>query len=233
MAEYLTDLGIKDYKIIQDTDDYAFSQDSVFLANMAKISNRDRVLDLGCGSGILATLALVKKGAKSAVGVELQPKLCDMAMRSAALNGLDIKIINCDVKDVNHHLSAESFDKVLCNPPYFTPHSPVADGSSGIARTESSANLDDFIKGASYALKFGGDLWIVIKVSRLAGIIASLERHNLAAKELILIYPKLSRGVDSVIISARKGGKEGLITKTFIAQNEDGTFTQEYINLYK
>ena len=44
MSEYLTDLGIKDYKLIQDTDDYAFSQDSVFLANMAKLSSRDGVL---------------------------------------------------------------------------------------------------------------------------------------------------------------------------------------------
>ena len=67
MAEYLTDLGIKDYKIIQDTDDYAFSQDSVFLVNMAKLGSKDSVLDLGTGSGILAILALIKKNVKRAV----------------------------------------------------------------------------------------------------------------------------------------------------------------------
>ena len=232
MSEYLTDLGIGNYQIIQDTDDYAISQDSVFLVNFANLGHRDSVLDLGSGSGVLATLALVKKGVKKAVGVELQPKLCDMARRSAELNGLDIEFINCDVKDIKQRISAESFDKVLCNPPYFSSSSPGADGSAGIARSESSATLDDFIKAASYSLRFGGDLWIVLKASRLAGLCASLERHNLAAKEMILVYHKLSRGVDCVIVSAKKGGKEGLVTKTFIAQNEDGSFTKEYNELY-
>ena len=81
MSEYLTDLGIKDYKLIQDTDDYAFSQDSVFLANMAKLCGKDSVLDLGCGSGILATLALIKKGVKKAVGIEIKETACDRARR--------------------------------------------------------------------------------------------------------------------------------------------------------
>lgn len=233
MSEYLTDLGIENYRIIQDTEDYAFSQDSVFLVNFAKLGSKDSILDLGSGSGILATLALVKKGVKKAVGVELQPKLCDMARRSAQLNGLDIEFINGDVKDIKKLVKAESFDKVLCNPPYFAGSSPKADGSSGVARSEGSATLDDFIKAASYSLRFGGDLWIVLKVARLATLCASLERYNLAAKEMILVYPKLSRGVDCVIICARKGGKEGLVTKTFVAQNEDGSFTTEYNELYK
>ena len=232
MAEYLTDLGIKDYKIIQDTDDYAFSQDSVFLVNMAKLGSKDSVLDLGCGSGILAILALIKKNVKSAVGVDINPKFCDMAKRSAELNGLSLEVINCDVKDVRKHIKAESFDKVLCNPPYFTPSSPIA-AVGGTARTESASTLDDFIAAASYSLRFGGDLWIVSKVARLNGLFASLDRHRLATKELTLIYPKLSLGVDTVVVSAKKGGKEGLVTKTFIAQNEDGTFTKQYEELYK
>ena len=192
MSEYLTDLGIKDYKIIQDTDDYAFSQDSVFLANMAKLGSRDSVLDLGSGCGILATLAVIKKGVKHAVGIEIKESACDMARRSAEMNGLDIDFINCDVKDINEDIHAESFDKVLCNPPYFTAHSPVANGGKGQSRSEYSATLDDFIKSASYSLKFGGDLWIVIKVARLQGLLSSLDRHNLSTKEMILIYPKLS-----------------------------------------
>ena len=232
MAEYLTDLGIGDYKIIQDTDGYCFSQDSVLLANLAKLGGRDRVLDLGCGSGILATLALIKKGVQCAVGVEIQPELCDMAKRSAQLNGLDMEIINCDVKDINRHIKAESFDKALCNPPYFLSPSPSKTGTSGIARTESAATLDDFIKAASYSLRFGGDLYIIIKAARLQTLMSSLERHGLAAKEITLIYPKLSHGVDAVIVGAKKGGKEGLVAKTFIAQNEDGTFSDEYLQLY-
>lgn len=37
MSEYETRLDISDYIIVQDTDDYGFSQDSVILANLADI----------------------------------------------------------------------------------------------------------------------------------------------------------------------------------------------------
>lgn len=233
MSEYLTDLGIGDYKILQDTETYAFSQDSVFLANMAKLSPRDSVLDLGCGSGILATLALIKRNVKYAVGIDVNPRICDMAKRSAQMNGLNLKIIQGDVKDINKYLPAESFDKILCNPPYFANSSKIAKGDTGLARSESTTTLDDFVRSASYALRFGGDLYIVIKCARLQTLMSALTKYNLSAKEMILIYPKLSKGADAVIIGARKGGKEGLITKTFIAQNEDGSFTDEYNALYK
>ena len=45
------------------------------------------VLDLGCGSGILAIAALAL-GAKDAIGVDIDPKAVDVAYENAALNGI-------------------------------------------------------------------------------------------------------------------------------------------------
>lgn len=250
MARYATDLGIGDYIVFQDTDDYAFSQDSVFLANMAKLSSSDAVLDLGCGSGILSTLALVKKHVKKAVGIELQPRVADMARDSAIQNGLQDKfeVICADVKDIRSILKAESFDKVLCNPPYFTNsgnsgQKSVSDEENdtlsinartekSVSRTESTATLDDFVKGASYALRFGGDAWFVIKADRMASLIYSLKSYNLEPKEATLIYPKPTSDVDVVIIKARKGAKEGLKISPFFVTDDNGEYTDKYKETY-
>lgn len=250
MARYATDLGIGDYIVFQDTDDYAFSQDSVFLANMAKLSPSDAVLDLGCGSGILSTLALVKKHVKKAVGIELQPRVADMARDSAIQNGLQDKfeVICADVKDIRSILKAESFDKVLCNPPYFTNsgnsgQKSVSDEGNdalnvnartekSVSRTESTATLDDFVKGASYALRFGGDAWFVIKADRMASLIYSLKSYNLEPKEATLIYPKPTSDVDVVILKARKGAKEGLKISPFFVTDDNGEYTDKYKETY-
>ena len=250
MARYATDLGIGDYIVFQDTDDYAFSQDSVFLANMAKLSPSDAVLDLGCGSGILSTLALVKKHVKKAVGIELQPRVADMARDSAIQNGLQDKfeVICADVKDIRSILKAESFDKVLCNPPYFTNsgnsgQKSVSDEGNdalnvnaktekSVSRTESTATLDDFVKGASYALRFGGDAWFVIKADRMASLIYSLKSYNLEPKEATLIYPKPTSDVDVVILKARKGAKEGLKISPFFVTDDNGEYTDKYKGTY-
>lgn len=45
------------------------------------------MLDLGCGSGILAIAALCL-GAGQAVGVDIDPKAVDVAYENAALNGI-------------------------------------------------------------------------------------------------------------------------------------------------
>lgn len=232
MAKYATDLGIGDYIVFQDTDDYAFSQDSVFLANTAKLAKNDVVLDLGCGCGILATLALVKRGVKRAVGIEIQPRVVEMAQESILKNGLQDKfdVICGDVKDIRTLVKAESFDKVLCNPPYFANGDLLT--NKNLSRIESSATLDDFVSAAAYALRFGGDLWIVIKADRLASLICSLKARNLEPKEATVVYSKPTSDADVVIVKARKGGKEGLKISSLFAMDDNGEYTDKYKEMY-
>lgn len=233
MAKYATRLDIDDYIVLQDDCDYGFSQDSVILANVAEIKQNDIVLDVGCGTGMLATLALVKKHARKAVGLEVQPRLCDLAREGTCINGLQdrLEIVNGDVKDVKNLVGAGQFDKVLCNPPYFSQG--ASDGVKGVSRTESSATLFDFVKAAAWALRFGGDLYIVYKADKLCSLLSTLCGNTLMPKEITLVYPKLSKGADVAIVKARKGAKEGLKIKALVVKNEDGTDTNEFKELYR
>lgn len=232
MSEYETRLDIDDYIIVQDTDDYGFSQDSVILANLADIGKNDVVLDIGCGTGILSALAIVKKGVKSAVGIDVQKHACDLARKSVQINGLQdkLQIIDGDVRDIKNLVKAESFDAVLCNPPYF--RSGASENVKGVSRTESGADIADFVKGAAWALRFGGDLYIVYKADRLASLFTALANCNLAPKEMTVVFPKLSKGGDVVIVKARKGAKEGLKIKSLVVKDEDGKDTIEFKELY-
>ncbi len=234
MAIYPTSLDIGDYVILQDTDDYAFAQDSVFLVNVAKPKSSDVVLDLGCGSSILSTLAIVKYGVKKAVGIELQERVCNMARESAALNKIEdrLTIICGDVKDIRNLVKAESFDKVLCNPPYFLNNSGREILGREISRTESTATLDNFVGAASFALKFGGEMYLVIKADRMARAYHSLLSHNLMPKHTTLVYPRQCGEVDIVIIKAKKGAHEGMTTSTLYVQDKDGNYTNRYKELY-
>lgn len=61
----------------------------------------DKVLDLGCGSGILAIAALAL-GASRAVGVDIDPKAADVAFENAALNGIGADRLSVYAGDVLH-----------------------------------------------------------------------------------------------------------------------------------
>ena len=79
-----------------------------------------RCLDLGSGSGILS-LAALRLGAKSAIGVDIDPKAEDIARENAAYNGFaapEFTAITGNVTedhDLMSRLSGESWDLVLVN----------------------------------------------------------------------------------------------------------------------
>ena len=78
-----------------------------------------RVLDLGCGSGILGIGALVL-GCKSCIGCDIDPKAPDVVMSNAALNGFDEPQIRVYAGDLLADASlrrsfGSGFDIVLAN----------------------------------------------------------------------------------------------------------------------
>lgn len=234
MSEFVTFLT-GDYKVLQDDEGYLFSADSVLLANLAKIGSEDSVIDLGTGSGVLAILTAVKKGAKGVVGVEIDPATADMARRSVKMNKLDdkISILTGDVKDIKNLVRAGEFDKAICNPPYFTADDGFGTvGAKATARKQGENSVEHFVRAGAYALKNGGDFFVVYKADRLVEIVTALHQNGLEPKHITYIYPKLSKGVDTVIISARKGGKTGLTSSTLILMDEDGRYLDKVKELY-
>ena len=232
MSLYLTDLG-HGVQIYQDTDGYGFTQDSVLLANLANLTPKDTLLDIGSGSGVLSFLALKKKNVRSAVGLEVQKSVADMCEKSIELNGLQdrFKLVVGDVKDYKSLIKHGAFSKALCNPPYFK-QVPASDERS-ISRQESTATLSDFVKAASFGLKFGGELWIVTKVDRLSTLFASLGENKLEPKLMWLVYPKPSLDVDTMIIKAKKGGKVGLEIKSLYVCDDEGNYTDAFNEIYR
>ena len=234
MSEFVTFLT-GDYKVLQDDDGYLFSADSVLLANLAKIGVEDSVIDLGTGSGVLAILTAVKKGAKRVVGVEIDSATADMARRSVKMNKLDdkISIITGDVKCIKDFVRAGEFDKAICNPPYFNADDGFGtEGVKATARKQGENTIDHFVKAGAYALKNGGDFFVVYKADRLVEVVTALHENGLEPKHITYIYPKLSKGVDTVIISAKKGGKTGLQSSTLILMDEEGKYLDTVKELY-
>lgn len=84
------------------------------------VKGGERVIDLGSGSGILSITALLL-GAKSAVGVDIDPKAEDIARENAAMNELYedcFSAVTGDVigsKAMMESLMGEGYDLVLAN----------------------------------------------------------------------------------------------------------------------
>ncbi|HVR21278.1 MAG TPA: methyltransferase [Polyangiaceae bacterium] len=84
------------------------------LARLVPAAFEGRALDLGCGAGTLALVA-ARRGAKRAVGVDLNPRAIELSRFNTRLNGLDAEFFAGNgVEPVEN----ESFDLVLSQPPF-------------------------------------------------------------------------------------------------------------------
>ena len=70
-----------------------------------------KVLDMGCGTGILAILAS-KKGATAITAIDNDPICCESTKENAVLNGIENITVFCGSKEV---IPNETFDIILAN----------------------------------------------------------------------------------------------------------------------
>ena len=141
-------LNYKDLNIVQNTDWFNFSLDSVLLANFA-LQNKSykNIMDF-CTGNAPVPLILSRKVNCNITGVEIQKEVYDLATKTLEINNLTnrIKILNMDVKDLPKVYETDTFDLITCNPPFFKVKENSKLNESVIktnARHETLINLED------------------------------------------------------------------------------------------
>ncbi len=118
-------MKIKNILIKTHSKVYEPAEDSELLMdNLVNVKNKT-VLDVGTGTGIQAINAL-KKGAKIAVGIDINPYAIEIAKENALLNKLklneDIFFFKSDLfknlDEIKGNLKINKFDIILFNAPY-------------------------------------------------------------------------------------------------------------------
>lgn len=213
--ERLDYLLAENLRIIQSPSVFSFSLDAVLLARFVQIpKNKGHIVDLCSGNGVIPLFLSARTKAKI-TGVELQPRLHDMATRSIAYNQLEhqIEMQLGDVNDAPKTLGIEKYDVVTCNPPYFLAHELSEKNTSehyAIARHEIHLTLEQAVEASSRLLKQGGKVAFVHRPGRLIDIIMAMRANRLEPKRIQFVYPKHGKEANTLLIEAMKDGKPDL-----------------------
>ena len=212
--ERIDDLGIKGFRLIQDTDLFCFGTDSVLLTDFCKVRLGSRVADLCSGNGIIPVLLCAKYNPGRVVGIELQEPSYNLACRNAELNGIAdvVRFINADAKNYREYFSCGSFDAVTCNPPYMPSKSGYInpDDKKAIARHEIMINIEDIISISAGMLKFGGHLYMVHRADRLCDIVCTMRKYKMEPKRLRFVHPDPHKAPGLVLIDGMMGANPSL-----------------------
>ena len=211
--------------LIQKKDGLTFGTDAFLLAAFIKQQKSSKAVELGTGTGIISLLLAARDKFKFVDAFEIQEDFYDITCRNITLNGLDdkIKAHNLDIRQLNQSYLGYEADVVFSNPPYMLTDSGKKNMSERkyIARHEVCGGIDDFCKAAYRVLKHGGKFYCVWRPDRLTSLITAMRQNRLEPKIVVFVHSDKNSEPSMVLISATKGGAEGMRILPPLFLNED------------
>ncbi len=235
-GESFDDLTRDGLKVIQSKDGYRFALDSVLLSHFLSVHPREKVVDLGCGCGVMSLLLASREPTLFITGIDIQQDMADRARRSVSYNRMEHRIaIRCqDLKDTEQFDGAH-YDAVISNPPY----EPLGHGrishsrEIALARHELACNMEDLFKTAANVLRPQGRIAVVYPARRLAEAMRIAAGQQLEPKRLQLIYPAEDKEANLFLLEAVRQGKPGLkVLKPLIVYSSPQQYSRDIMDIY-
>ena len=219
--------------IIQDTDMFNFSLDSVLLPNFVTINKKTKkILDIGSGNAPIPLILSTLTDAQI-MAVEIQKDVYELGKESIKINKLENRIdfINADINELYKEIDTETFDVITCNPPYFKVNesSNLNDSEyKTIARHEIKLDLEKLFKIAKKLLKNKGNIAIVHRPERLSDIVSEMKKKNIEPKRIQFVYPSINSEANILLIEGTKNGNPGVkILPPLISHKQNGEYTEQ------
>lgn len=244
--ETMDSIGFGGMKLIQGNG-FRYGVDAVLLAAFTagetggrgmKRRKAPHILELGCGNGIVSVILSHKIPESTLLGVEIQAEEAERACRNVKLNCLDkrIQIREADVASLGETVLPKKFNAVVTNPPYFRRGGAIPNDASAkyIARHETSADLDAFIRAASAQLDRDGELFMVHRPDRLVDICCSMRAQGLEPKELQMVMPFPETKPNILLVHGVKGGNSELrVLPPIHVRETDGRYSDLIQRIYE
>lgn len=162
--------GIGGVEVVLETDSRLFSPREVDAGTLAMLScvqfsATDKVLDLGCGYGVVGIVAAKLIGAERVYMIDNDALAIEIAFRNVRINGVDgVTVVQSDGFNDFQEIG---FTQILCNPPYHADFRVPK----------------RFIHKGFNRLVVGGKLWMVIRRqvwyrNKLRAIFGKVQEHS-------------------------------------------------------
>ena len=211
---------------------FPLSTDSMVLSDFITCKRNAQILDLGAGCGSLGLLLCGRDPSWHVTGIEISEAAHKAALENILRNDLGHRMDSLcrDLRQVSCFLSPGSFQICISNPPYFK--GGPASRQYADARREDLCSVKDLFSAASWALKFGGDFFLVHRPEKLGELLAEGGIQGFQCKRLRLLRHRQDSPVSLVLLQLRKGGKPGLILEETSLYDSLGNPTKDYIRIY-
>ena len=199
--------------------------DGCLLGAWADIKESKRILDIGCGSGLISIMA-AQRSAAQVTGVELDSEAAAQARENAERSPWKerIEIVN---KDILEFQSSEPFDAIVSNPPFFVGSLKCPDTARSLARHDASLPCNALMQRAKELLCNGGTLSVVIPSDICELWCNEALFKGLSARRITYVRTLPHKQPKRALIEFVNGAHTQPEVKDFILEERPGEYSSE------
>jgi tRNA1Val (adenine37-N6)-methyltransferase len=222
--------SFKQFTIYQDKCAFKVGTDGVLLGACANVTGKERILDVGTGTGLI-TLMLAQRCDAEITATE--PDYDSFVQASENIRrsiwSSRIRIENCTLQ--NFKPDSSGFDMIVSNPPYFIDSLKNPDPAKSNARHNDSLTHSDILIGAGRLLGESGLLQVIMPYNEGNIFIAEAQEYGLYCSSILKIRPTPSSEIRRLILGFSMNRVKPAESFLTIEKGRRHEFTEEYIRL--
>lgn len=190
-------------KLYQSADGYRYNSSSLAIYDFALkfIKPSSKVLDVGCGCGVLGLLLGRDVADLKLSLLDIQESNIILAAKNARENGIKAELIWGDFAKFK---SQTRFDFIVSNPPFFKESLHSLNSHKAISRFEKFLSLESFLSVANSHLAPRGELIFCYDPARLGEILSISSKLKMQPKSMQLVHSKANSKAFLLMLRLKK-----------------------------
>lgn len=141
------EFAFKQFKVFQNDRVFKIGTDSIILGSWLNFGDASKILDIGCGTGVLSLMVAQKSNNATIIGVDLQKEATDLSLFNFSNSNFSkrLDVINASLTQFAETTNLK-FDFFISNPPFFTSGAKSKQANMGIARHNDALPIPVFWK---------------------------------------------------------------------------------------
>lgn len=207
--------------------------DGVTLGAWVDVFGVKSILDVGCGSGLIALILAQRCGAKiTAIDIDEDGAIQaqENVKQSPWSSRISVRHISLQTFAKN---TDEKFNLIVSNPPFFTDSVKSVAPKRSIARHNDLLPQEELIRCANKLLAPEGKLCLILPINEGELFLQKAASQRLFCHRRVTLYPSIQKSPKRMLLEFSQTEQKACDTSHLIVEKERGTFTPEYTALVK
>ena len=217
----------KQFTVYQDSAAMRVGTDGVLLGAWAHHPAPLRILDVGSGTGVISLMAAQRWDTAQIDAIDPDLGAFEQSRKNFELSPWSNRLTahNCDLQ----HFTAEPYNLIISNPPYFVNSLKCDDTSRTLARHSDSLDSNGFFNIADRLLTSTGRIAIIIPTDIFIEWQQSAESNGFKATRITYVKTTPRKAAKRVldVFTRTDQSTQNIQEQTLILENSPGKYTCE------